>query len=252
MLNFLPPLLFKHLTAILLLSTTFIASPILANQNFLPPPESPSNSLPMGNKVYFSISESQKMDNDILIITFKASAQARSANKVMESINYKMQTAMASLKKFPDIEVQTSQYRVQPIYNKGETIRHWNGSQSLIVTLDAHSKQLKVLTELQEHLAYQSMRFKVSAEKKQKAIQQLTLTALQTFQQQAKLIANAFGSARYQLLETRINPPYPQANTQHTTFSSRMVMAESMTAPTIESGQSTLTVNISGVLLLPQ
>lgn len=247
-----PPLLFKHLTAILLLCTACFAAPVLANQNFTPPLKNKFELQPTGNKVYFSISESQKIDNDILIITLKASAQARSASMVMEKVNRKMQMAIVSLKKYPDIEVQTSQYRVHPIYNKGETIRHWNGGQSLIVTLDAQSKQLKVLTNLQEHLAYQSMHFKISAEKKQKSVQQLTLTALKTFQQQAKLIANAFGSAHYQLLETRINPPLPQTNPQHATFSNRMVMAESMTAPAIESGQSILTVNISGVLLLSQ
>ncbi|MCF6253606.1 MAG: SIMPL domain-containing protein, partial [Thiomicrorhabdus sp.] len=221
-------------------------------QNFLPPPESQSNLQPMGNKVYFSISESQKLDNDILTITLKATSQERSANKVMEKVNRKMQTAIASLKNYPDIEVQTSQYRVHPIYNKGETIRHWNGSQSLVITLDANSKQLKVLTKLQEHLTYQSMHFKISAPKKQKAVQQLTLSALKTFQEQAKLIADAFGATNYRLLETRINSPLPQGNPQAATFSSRMVMAKSMTAPAIESGQSTLTVHISGVLLLSQ
>ncbi|VAW43831.1 hypothetical protein MNBD_GAMMA04-2073 [hydrothermal vent metagenome] len=244
----------QKLTTTLLLCLASITTPILANQNFLPPPPPVNeyNHQTIGNKVYFSISESQKMDNDTLTITLNASAQARSANVVMEKINRKMQTAIASLKKYPKIEVKTSQYQVHPIYNKGETIRNWRGSQSLIITLDAQSKQLKVLSELQEQLTYQSMLFKVSAKQKQKAMQQLTLIALQTFQQQAKSIANAFGSSSYQLIETRINTPRSQSRAPNMAFTSRMVMAESMNAPAIESGQSTLTVNISGILLLPK
>ena len=246
MLYFTLPLWFKHLTATLTVCLIGIASPVLANQNFIPPQKM------TGNKIYFSISESQKMDNDTLVITLKATAQARSANVVMEKINRKMQTALSALKKYPEIEIKTAQYRVHPAYNKGESIRHWNGSQSLIITLDAKSTQLNALTELQEQLEYQSMQFKISAKQKQKAIQQLTFIALQTFQQQAKLIAEAFGSQNYQLLETRINPPNAQFNRQNVAFTSRMVMAESMASPAIEAGQSTLTVNISGVLLLPK
>jgi len=229
-----------------------VTTTVLANQNILPPPVNESNHQFHGNKVYFSISESQKMDNDTLTITLKSSAQARSANIVMEKINQKMQIAIAFLKAYPKIEVKTSQYQVHPMYNKGETIRNWRGSQSLIITLDAHSKQLNVLSELQEQLTYQSMHFKVSAKQQQKAMQKLTLIALQTFQQQAKLIANAFGSSNFQLIETRINTPRAQTRAQNMTFTSRMVMAESTNAPAMESGQSTLTVSVSGILLLPQ
>ena len=252
MLYFSSPLSIKKLTTTLLLCLASVTTPILANQNFLPPPVNEYNHQAIGNKIYFSISESQKMDNDSLTITLNASAQARSANVVMEKINRKMQTAIASLKAYPEIEVKTSQYQVHPIYNKGETIKNWRGSQSLIITLDAQSKQLNVLSKLQEQLTYQSMKFNISAKQKQKAMQQLTLIALKTFQQQAKIIANAFDVSNYQLLETRINTPHSQARTQNINFTSRMVMAESMTAPAIESGQSTLTVNVSGILLLPQ
>jgi len=253
MLYFSSPLWFKYLTAVLTVCLIGITSPTLANQNFLSPPSSNTfNPQISGNKVYFSISESLKMDNDTLIITLKASAQARSANVVMEKINRKMQAAISALKKYPKIEVKTVQYRVHPIYNKGETIHRWNGSQSLTITMDAKSTQLNALSELQEHLEYQSMHFKISAKQKQKAVQQLTLTALKTFQQQAKLIADAFDSPSYQLLETRINSPSPKTNRQNAVFTSRMVMAESMAAPAIESGKSTLTVHVSGVLLLSQ
>ncbi len=252
MLSFSSPRWLKQFTTSLTLCLTCITTPLLANQNFLPPPSNELTPQISGNKVFFSISESQQMDNDTLIITLKASAQARSANMVMEEINRKMQTATTTLKEYPNIKVKTAQYRVHPIYNKGENIRHWNGSQSLIITLDANSTQLNVLTKLQKQLEYQSMHFKVSAKQKQKAIQQLTLTALQTFQQQATLIAEALGSPNYQLIETRINPPTPISTQQNVVFTSRMVSTKSMTAPAIKSGQSTLTVNISGVLLLPQ
>jgi len=249
MLYFTPPStkrIFTQLTLWLMCITT----PVLASPSFLPPPIHASESFLNGNKIYFSITESQKMDNDISVVTLSASTQARSAKAVMEKINQKMQAALSILKKYPVIDAKTTQYQVHPIYQKDRVIRHWNGSQSLVITLDAKSKQFQILAALQEPLVYQSMQFKISTEKKQKVMQQLTLNALQTFQKQAQLIANEFGMAEFKILETRINSPLPSFNTQKMNFGNRMVMAKSITAPAIEAGKSTLKVTVSGVLLL--
>ncbi|MCF6345959.1 MAG: SIMPL domain-containing protein [Thiomicrorhabdus sp.] len=253
MLYFTPPYIkyTKRIFTLLILWLTCVTTPVLASQISLPPSPTASESTLVGNNVYFSITESQEMDNDISIVTLSASAQARSAKSVMEAINKKMQAALATLKKYPEIDAQTTQYQVHPVYQKDRVIRHWNGSQSLVVTLDASSKQFQVLTELQEQLIYQNMQFKVSTEKRQEAMQQLTLKALHSFQQQAKHIANAFGSVDFKLLETRINTPFSRQYAQEKAFSSRMMVAESMAAPALEAGTSTLNITVSGVLLLP-
>lgn len=203
-----------------------------------------------GNKVHFSISESQEIENDLSTITFSASVQAHSAAAVTNEINLKMQNAIDSLKPFPQIRTKTSQYHIHPAYNEKRVISHWNGSQSLTITLDLNSEQLKSLVSLQEHLTYQSMQFSVSADRKQKIIDQLTIKAIQAFQDQAKLIAKNFDAKSYQILETRINTPQSPAFRQNY-ISSRMVMAESMAAPVIEGGQSNVKVEISGIMLLP-
>lgn len=250
MLYFTPPStkrIFTQLTLWLICITT----PVLASQNFLPPPIHASETALKGNKIYFSISEFQEMDNDISIITLKASAQARSAKSVMENINKKMQAALSILKQYPEINTQTTQYQVHPVYQKDRVIRHWNGSQSLILTLDATSEQFQVLTELQEQLIYQNMQFKISTKKQQYALQQLSLKALQSFQQQAKLIANEFGATDFQILETQIHTPTANLGSQKRTFSNRMIMAEAMTAPALEAGKNSLKVRVSGILFIP-
>ncbi len=206
---------------------------------------------PAGNHIYFSIYESQKVENDLTLITLKASVQARSAKIVMEKINQKMQIAFKILEQYPDIQTQTTHYQVHPVYQKDRIIRHWNGSQSLVLTLNSKSKSLQALTELQEPLIYQSMQFKISDHIQQKALQTLTLKALQTFQKQAKLIANAFGTAHFKILETHINSSPTGPAPKQTTFSNRMVMAEAMTAPSLSAGKSNLTIQVSGTLWLP-
>lgn len=245
------PSFLKQIIFTATLSLFFLNGSLFASQISSPPYPEKNNLASTGNKVHFSISESQKMDNDITTITFRATAQARSAQTVTHDINVKMQAALKTLKKYPSIIAKTSQYQIYPAYNKDQVIRHWNGSQILSITLDSDSEQLKALTELQKHLVYQNMQFLVSAKQQQKAMKQLSLNAIQSFQAQATLIANQFNAPHYQILETRINTPSPRFSKQNYAMSSRMVMAESMAAPGVEAGQSTLSVTISGILLLP-
>ncbi len=238
--------------------TTFIlclvspSSVVFANQISSPPISEKNTSIPAGNQVFFSISESQTLDNDISIITLKAIAQDRTAQAVIDEINQKMHSAIALLKKYSDISSQTRQYQVHPIYNKGKTIRHWQGSQSLAITFNLDLKPLNVLSELQEKLVYQSMQFKVSEERYKKALTALTLKALQSFQQQAGLIAQSFNASNYQITETRINTPQYRTNYQKYTITSRIMAADSMAPPAMEAGTSTLKVDISGQLLLSE
>ncbi len=204
---------------------------------------------PQGNKVHFSISESQDIPNDTLSIIFNRIAQGSSAQMVANDINIKMQEALVALKKYPDVKSQTSQYHIRPVYNKQKIISHWTGSQSLTITLENKPGLIKVLTYLQPYLAYQSMQFGVSSERKTKIMQQLTAKAIQSFQKQAAMIAQGFHAPDCRILETRINTPYNPPIT-HGYASSRMLAAESMAPPAVSAGESTLRVEISGVLLL--
>jgi len=237
------------LIAFTLSALSFISPTVLA-QTLPTPSQETSIQNVVGNKVHFSISENQKIDNDLSTITFRASVQAHSAAAVTHEINLKMQTAIDSLKPFPQVKAKTSQYHLHPVYNKQQVISHWNGSQSLTITLELNSEQLKSLVSLQEHLTYQSMQFSVSEDRKKKIVDQLTIKAIQAFQRQANVIATNFNAAHYRILETRINTPRSPIIRQNYA-TSRMMMAESIAPPAIEGGQSNLKIDISGVMLLP-
>lgn len=206
--------------------------------------------IPLGNKVHFSITESKQVENDIVSIRFNKQVQASSAQAVTSEINQVMNEAVLALKKYPTISVQTSQYNIRPVYNKKRTISHWSGSQSLTMTFDNQPKLLNSLSEIQALLTYQSMKFSVSEDRKKSILNKLTLKAIKQFQKQAAVIATSFQASQYQILETRINMPNHFPSPQNYA-PARMMMAESMAPPAVESGKSRLQVQITGLLLLP-
>jgi len=232
-----PLFLILTLSTISLLNSSAIAQTV-TNQN---------NEI-QGNQVHFSISESQDISNDQLTIVFSRVAQGTTAQIVADEINLKMQEALVALKKYPEVTSQASQYHIRPVYNKQQIITHWTGSQSLTITLENKPELIKVLTQLQPYLAYQSMQFGVSSELKTEVMQRLTMKAIQTFQKQATMIAQGFHTPDYRILETHINSPYTPPIT-HGYASNRMLAAESM-APAVSAGESTLQVVISGILQL--
>lgn len=200
------------------------------------------------NKVFFSVSESTAVENDITTITFFHAAEGINAQDVSNQINQQMAKAFKALKPFPKVVKKTSQYRVNPVYKKS-VISHWRGQQSLSLTMNNSDEVAKVLKQVQPYLAYQSMQFQVSSQRLDEINQGLTLEAIKKYQAKAKAIAKAFGLNKYKIIETRINTP--NHNSPKVYARAEMAMASSnMAAPSISSGESKLSVTISGTLLL--
>ncbi|MDG6774839.1 SIMPL domain-containing protein [Thiomicrorhabdus sp. ZW0627] len=203
------------------------------------------------HRIHFSVSQAAQVDNDIVEIQFQHIAQAATAEQVMQEINEHMQSAMEILNDYQSddgvkLQIQTSQYRVYPAYNKQQIITHWRGQQSLTITSKNSAGLSKILSRIQPILSYQSTHFRISEHKKQEWISKLTSDALQRYQHQAKKIAHSFGTEQYKLLETNIqSPSYSQPPIQP--YLRAAAMAE-QAAPVMESGSSELRVRVEGTL----
>ncbi|NPA72914.1 MAG: SIMPL domain-containing protein [Gammaproteobacteria bacterium] len=208
------------------------------------------NPTQQGNKIHFSVSESENMTNDTISIVFRRTAQGTTAEAVANKINTQMQSAMAIVNKYPDIIPKTSHYRINPVYNKKQVITHWKGSQSLSLIFENKPGMIQMLTLLQPYLSYQSMRFGISDDRKKEMTDHLTLKAIHAFQARAQAIAQAFSASNYRILETRINTPSHNIH-QPSYTSNRMMMAESMVAPSVATGESQIKVTVSGIMQLP-
>jgi len=202
-----------------------------------------------GNKVHFSISESQNVANDSISVTFTKTAEATSAQAVANAINTQMTAAIRSIKKDPDIITQTTQYNITPVYKKS-VISHWRGSQNLVITLENKPGLVKILSKVQPYLAYNSIQFGVSEELRKEVMATLTDKAIHRYRAQANRIAQGFMAPSYKIIETRINTPNYQSGRPFLARS-EMAIASDMAAPAIKAGESMLKVTISGTILIP-
>jgi len=195
--------------------------------------------------IHFSVSESARIDNDLVAVTFRYVTQAPTADLVMQAINQKMQAANEVLKDVKRIEVQTDQYNVNPVYDKNRIITHWQGQQSLTLHSVNQAGLPKLLEKLEPYLNYQSMRFYVSDAVQQQAKDQLLDKALKQYQSKAQRIAESFGAKRYHLLETRIDLPNQATPYAESYVRTARVMSD-MAAPVLQAGKTELNVQITG------
>lgn len=203
-----------------------------------------------GNKVNFSISESQNVFNDSISITFNRVAEGISPQEVTNEINTQMQAAVRALKAYPDIITQTSQYNIYPVYKKS-VITHWRGQQSLTLTVENKPGLVKILAKIQPYLAYKSMQFGVSEALRKEIMAKLTDKAIHSFRAQANRIAQGFMAPSYKIIQTNINTNGHSSPVAYMARSEMVMAAKDMTVPTVKAGQSKLKVTVSGTLLLP-
>lgn len=200
------------------------------------------------NRVSFSVTESAYFNNDQVTLTFRAYSQNLNPQVVANEINTQMQAAYAVLKRAPQIKVETSDYQIQPIYDKNQALTTWRGQQTLTLNMENQPGLVKIMAQIQPYLRYQNMEFGVSSAQRQLFIDDLTNKAIATFQKKAQLIAQGFNANQFKLIETHIQSPhFPSPY-----LARNMMASDAMSnAPVMQAGQSQLSVTINGTLLLP-
>lgn len=196
---------------------------------------------PTPHRISFSVTEHQTIKNDRLHVVFAAQYRASTAEQVSQRVNQIMQTALGELTNEYREYAQTGNYHISPHFQRDGRISEWSGQQDLILNLPKDGADISgVLSNLQRHLIYQSVRADISHDKRQKIERDLLAKTIQKYQQQAKFLAQSFGEKRYRIAETRVVP-------SHATQPRRLMASES-NAPSIEMGSQTLSITIDGVL----
>lgn len=206
-------------------------------------------SLPAGHQIDFSYQAMQPLENDVLKVRFAAIAEGESSADVSLQINRAMQQAKKIINHAQLKSVQTGHYRVNPVYGKNRVISHWRGQQTLTISASTATQLDATLSQLQQHLAFQTMQFTLSPEKRQQAQAALLKTALKDYQAKAQKIAQSFGHQTYRLLKTQINPRFNAPVVRYSAPIAREAKAVS-SAPYQEQGKSDVQIQIQGTLLL--
>ena len=200
------------------------------------------------NRVRFEVRASEAVANDLMRVELAAEAQGPDPAAVAAEINEAMRWAVAEARRLKGIEVQTGAYYTAPVYLKGE-LKHWRGSQRLILSGQDREGLARLMGVLQRRLAVKSVGFRVSDAGRERLVERLTGEAIRAFRARAGRIAKDFGAKGYRLVAVSIGTggreggPVPLR-------AQALSAAESLPPPALEAGKSRITVTVAGTIEL--
>lgn len=201
------------------------------------------------NQISLEASASAEVENDKMIVSLYAQEEGSKASVLSSRVNEKINWALAKIKPYKNIKVETESYSTTPVYSKNQVIA-WRVKQSIQLESKDMSLLSELLGELQQQLKLNGISFDVSTEKRDEHTRLLIDQALTAYNKRATQIANKLQSDRYKIVSMNVST---SANTgQYKYRASAAMMAESaaVVAPEVARGDQTLTVRVSGTIEL--
>ena len=198
------------------------------------------------DRVHLSASAQTQIENDTVIATLYAQEEGSDAVQLANLVNKRINEAIVLVKQHDAIKLQTNNYSTSPVYHKNK-ITGWRVRQS--VRLESQDMTLisGVLGDLQQTLALEGISFAVSPELKNSTDDGLIGEALMVFEKRAKNITQQLGRKNYKIVDINVS-------TSANHFARRnyevAVMASKVAAPSIEGGEKTIQVTITGQIEL--
>ena len=200
------------------------------------------------DRINLSANASTRVDNDILVAVLYVQKEGDDLPALSGEVNKIISQAVEQSKKVPNIIVQTMSYYSSPV-NKKIRMVGWNVRQSIRLESRDTARLTRLIGELQNKLAIESVSYNVSPESRRKVEERLISEAISAFNQRANLITKDLGRTKYRLVNMNVNTAGEPIRPMR--MRSAPMMAEAaIKAPTFEAGQQTIQVNIQGTIEL--
>ena len=194
------------------------------------------------DRVHLSATAQMQIENDTVIATLHAQEEGSDSVQLANIVNKRINKAIELVKQHDAIKLQTNNYSTTPVYHNNK-ITGWRVRQS--IRLESRDMTLisRILGDLQETLALQGINFAVSPELKNSTDDILIGEALKVFEQRAKNITQQLQRKNYKIVDIKVSTsanPYVRRNYE------AVAMASKVAAPSIEGGEQTVQVTVSG------
>jgi predicted secreted protein len=199
--------------------------------------------------VDLSVEASRNAPNDQARATAYLEASDTNAAELAKRVNRAIAAGFDTAKAYPQVKAKSGSTSTWPNYGKnGRSIESWRMRSEIQLESRDIGQLSELLTKLQATLAVSQLTLQPAPETRKKAEDDATLDAMQAFQSKAKLVAGGLGKT-YRLRQMSINssgriPLYA------TMKGAPMSMASDAPMP-VESGESSITISISGQIELP-
>lgn len=237
-----------------ILLTTILSLSILTSAN-----ASDVVALPDGHTALnISATETVQVDEDTLVATLRIQEEAKDAKSVQKTINEAMLKAVALVKKYPSLKIETGSYYVRPNYryikvkdeNNKRILDKWNGSQTLTIKSEVSEDVLNVTGKIQEMgFMMNGLNYTLSQKKHEETrdgLMEITVTKLRD---RAMRVAKALGKSDVDVVEINVDSNNHRPRPVYARAKNMEMMAMSadsaMPAPTAEAGETTVSMSIT-------
>jgi len=194
------------------------------------------------DRVHLSASAQTRIENDTVIAALYAQEEGSDAVQLANLVNKRINEAIKLVKQHDAIKLQTSSYSTNPVYHKNK-ITGWRVRQNIRLESQDMTLVSGVLGDLQKTLALQQINFAVSPVLKNRTDDELIAEALKVFEQRAKNITHQLRRKNYKIVDINVSTSdahYARRNYEVAAMSSKVA------APSIEGGEQTIKVTVSG------
>jgi predicted secreted protein len=198
------------------------------------------------DRVHLSATATSQVTSDTLVATLYYQREGSNLAGLANEVNEKISAAVQTSKKVSNIEIQTPEYRSNPIYEKQRLIG-WRVRQSIRLEGRDINQLSKLIGELQNTLAVESISYTISPGKLQDTEEKLITQAIEAFEKRALLITHQFGRNNYRLVDVSVNTAGPPIQPLRTGAAVKPMAA---VPPTIEASKRDIRVNIGGTIEL--
>lgn len=208
-----------------------------------------AHELPLSyDRINFQVSAEAEVANDTLIAVMYSERSGQKASRIADEVNRDISWAVDLARQSDSVKVQTLHYRQDPLYSN-QSIRGWRVRQSIRLESREPEALSTLIGELQQHLSIASLRYTVSPARRDEVESRLISEAMNRFRSRGEQIKAELGRTDYRIVNINVN------TSGHSLAPVRMrataMMDEgAVSAPTIEPGVQTVSVQVSGTIEL--
>lgn len=205
-------------------------------------------------------SASTEVARDLLSLTFSTTREGKEPSAVQGELKQALDAALAEARKVAkpgQVDVQAGGFSVYPRYGQARTssannapqITGWQGSVELVVQgrdMDAISR----LTSRIQTLNIARVSYGLSREAREKAEESVVADAITNYKTKAGVYAKQFGYRGFQIGEVNVNADSGAVMMDAAPRFKAMAAPASEMALPVESGKTTVTVNVSGNVVM--
>lgn len=206
-----------------------------------------------------SASATTEVARDMLQLRFSTTREGKEAAAVQTELKQALDAALAEARKVAkpgQVDLQAGNLSIYPRYGQPKAgssaapqITGWQGSVELLV----QGRDMEAISKLSgriSSLAIANVSYGLSREAREKAEGEVVAQAIASYKSKASIYAKEFGYSNYRIGEVSVNADQPMPVMMAAQARFKTMGAAADEALPVESGKATVTVNVSGNVVM--